>query len=294
MEFPINSEIESFLNELGIEYDDLQLESDLYSMSNTNHLFKTSISHKKLVVRTNNDSNSLVIDRKAEEHNSKVLQDLGIGPKVCFSNRYKISEYLPATSHYDKSDTNHQREFCKSIATLHNSGRNFCSVFDPIRMGMDYLRMLKNPNSLSAEVEVNLMRMHEILLNYTSKHTFNLVPCQVDLVPENILYSDYDGKVYIIDQEYSGDFYAEWDLADLASECDMTEAEENNLRTQYSSESGRFTDFILYYICKALCNLLWAAWALYYEENEGNMMEYFLLRYYKYLTALSIIDGGDI
>ena len=78
---------------------------------------------------------------------------------------------------------------------------------------------------------------------------------------------------------------SEWDLADLASETNMDSDQERMLIEQYEAESGVQIDYKLYYICKALCNLLWASWALYYDENEGNMSSYFNLRYGNYVVA---------
>lgn len=284
MEFPINEVIESFLDTLGISFDDIKFEGNLASMSNSNYLFGTDIAHKKLVVRVDNDSNSQIINREVEEINSQLLESLGIGPRVCFSKGYKISEYITSPTIYDKSDKRHLPALCKSLASLHGSDRVFWNLFDPIKMAQDYLAGLKNPEDMadivSAEIEFIRRAIHESVTDRDIP-----VPCQVDLVPENLIYSEYDGKMYIIDQEYSGNFYPEWDLADLASETAMTPEEEAELLICYQHETHRVINLRLYWVCKALCNLLWSAWALYYEENEGNMSSYFNLRYGNYIVA---------
>lgn len=284
MEFPINQVIESFLDTVGISFDELKFESNLSSMSNSNYLFGTDLAHKKLVVRVDNDSNSQIINRGIEETNSQLLEALGIGPRVCFSDGYKISEYITSPRIYDKSSNGHLLALCKSLAILHNSDQVFWNLFDPIQMAQDYLSGLKNPDYLAetvaSELEFIKKALHDSVTDQDTP-----VPCQVDLVPENLIYSEYDGKMYIIDQEYSGNFYPEWDLADLASETSMTPEEETELISLYELMAHRSINPQLYWVCKALCNLLWSAWALYYDENEGNMSSYFNLRYGNYIVA---------
>lgn len=284
MKFPINDVIESFLDSLGISFDDIKFEGDLSSMSNSNYLFGTDVSYKKLVVRVDNSSNSRIIDRQIEKLNSKVLESLGIGPRTCFVDGYKISEYITSPNSYDKTNKSHLAALCKSLSTMHHSTAPFANRFDPIKMGCDYLNGLQKPDRVSSAVYEDIRQLM-IAFDRIAPPSSLMVPCQIDLVPENLIYSDYDGKLYIIDQEYSGMFYLEWDLACLASETAMTDEEEQELIKLYEQESGYSVDMRLYYLCKAACNLLWSAWALYYDENEGNMNSYFNLRYGNYIVA---------
>lgn len=283
MKFPINNSILGFLGELDIQPDELKYQGDLSSMSNSNYLFGSNrVAHKQLVLRVDNASNSKIIDRSIEDSNSRILENLGIGPKVHFSDGYKISEYITSPSIYNKLDTQHNRALCRSLALLHNSSEKFKNIFHPCLMAHGYLNGLKNPSYLVKVIKSDLESIQSDISEFSSKP---MVPCQIDLVPENLIYSNYDGKMYIIDQEYSGMYYAEWDLADLASETNMDSDQERMLIEQYEAESGVQINYKLYYICKALCNLLWAAWALYYDENEGNMSSYFNLRYGNYVVA---------
>lgn len=308
MKFPINESIESFLGSLDISLDELKFEGDLSSMSNSNYLFSTDKSYKKLVVRVDNASNSAIIDRGVERLNSKVVESLGIGPRILFSDGYKISEYITGACIYDKTNPAHLAALCKSLATLHRSTEVFQNRFDPIKMGYDYLNGIEQLYSEEAELaapsnkpvviasnnSLQLSRrlrdeLKELCFEFdvTAPSELLMVPCQVDLVPENLLYSDYDGKLYIIDQEYSGMFYLEWDLAELASETAMTDSEESHLLESYEKASGYSVDRRLYYLCKAACNLLWSAWAVYFHETKSDMRDYFNLRYGNYITALN-------
>lgn len=286
IEFPSNVTTQLFLLELGVdEPSEVNYEKPLNSMSNSNYLFNILDSSRKLVVRVDNDSNSKIIDRGIEKFNSIVVESLGIGPKICFSDGYKISEYINNSSIYDKSSNAHMKAACRSLAIMHNSDSPFQNNFDPIRMGLSYLSGVKDHD---AEFELvyddinNLSNLSSRLFSANGEK----VPCQIDLVPENLLYANDEDKIYIIDQEYSGMFFREWDLACLASETDMDKLEESDFIRQYKEESGHNVSMELYYFCKSLCNLLWSAWALYYEETEGSMMDYFRLRYCKYLLSL--------
>lgn len=279
---PKDFQLRSFLASLGMNCN-LENLGPLSSMSNTNYLFIDPESGKKVVLRMDNSDNSQVINRSNESFNSKIMEDLGISPRALFFSRYgfKVSEYLEGCSHYDRSDYHQIELLCQSLGLLHRSDADFHGNFNPTALGLKYLSELKSTSPQSEEVRSYLLKMEADLKGYS--RIDKMRPCQIDLVPENLLYVADKSKVFIIDQEYSGLFYKEWDLADLSVESNMDPDQDDYLIRSYEGLTSSYVDRTLFYYFKAYCDLLWSAWALYYEETEGNMMDYFWMRYQRFL-----------
>ena len=66
----------------------------------------------------------------------------------------------------------------------------------------------------------------------------NILPCHNDLVSENLI-KDPNGRMYLIDWEYSGYNDPMWDLAAHFVECEFTEKEEEYFLMQYPGEVNK-------------------------------------------------------
>jgi thiamine kinase-like enzyme len=99
-----------------------------------------------------------------------------------------------------------------------------------------------------------------------------LVPCHNDPWPGNLL--DADGRIYLIDWEYSGMNDPMWDLADLSVEAGFGPEQDRAMMEAYYGTGLSSALYSRLEVYKAMSDLHWSGWG-FVQHAKGNPAEDF-------------------
>jgi thiamine kinase-like enzyme len=99
-----------------------------------------------------------------------------------------------------------------------------------------------------------------------------LVPCHNDPWPGNLL--DADGRIYLIDWEYSGMNDPLWDLADLSVEAGFEPEQDRTMMEAYYGARLSPALYSRLEVHKAMSDLHWSVWG-FVQHAKGNPAEDF-------------------
>jgi thiamine kinase-like enzyme len=98
------------------------------------------------------------------------------------------------------------------------------------------------------------------------------VPCHNDPWPANLL--DADGRIYLIDWEYSGMNDPMWDLADLSVEAGFGPEQDHAMMEAYHGIGLSQALCSRLEVYKAMSDLHWSVWG-FVQHAKGNRAEDF-------------------
>lgn len=285
MEKIIKEKISSLLSQ---EEEVLSVEQ-LGGMTNQNYLAKTT--NKQYIVKFFGKGTEKLINRQDEKYNLELLKDLDLDVKNYLFDieaGIKVNEYiqsaitLDATSIKTKFD-----KIAPILQTIHASGKELRGEFAPFEEIKKYESLIEekipyaNYEAVRGEVFSLEKRLAELGVDRKS--------CHIDLVPENFIESP-QGRLYLIDWEYSSMNDPMWDLAALFLESEFTRQEEEDFLSHYESEQTPVSrEKIAIY--KILQDAIWSLWTVYKEEQGADFGDYGVSRYQRAVKGLSYYGG---
>ena len=254
MEKIIKEKISSLLSQ---EEEVLSVEQ-LGGMTNQNYLVKTT--NKQYIVKFFGKGTEKLINRQDEKYNLELLKDLDLDVKNYLFDieaGIKVNEYIESAITLDS--TSIKTKFDKIapiLQTIHASGKELRGEFAPF----------------------------EEIKKYES------------LIEEKIPYANFiespQGRLYLIDWEYSSMNDPMWDLAALFLESEFTRQEEEAFLSHYESEQTPVSrEKIAIY--KILQDAIWSLWTVYKEEQGADFGDYGVSRYQRAVKGLSYYGGSD-
>ena len=287
MEKIIKEKIFSLLSE---EEEVLSVEQ-LGGMTNQNYLVKTT--NKQYIVKFFGKGTEKLINRQDEKYNLELLKDLDLDVKNYLFDieaGIKVNEYIESAITLDS--TSIKTKFDKIapiLQTIHASGKELRGEFAPFEEIKKYESLIEekipyaNYEAVRKEVFSLEKRLAELGVDRKS--------CHIDLVPENFIESP-QGRLYLIDWEYSSMNDPMWDLAALFLESEFTHQEEEAFLSRYESEQTPVSrEKIAIY--KILQDAIWSLWTVYKEEQGADFGDYGVNRYQRAVKALSYYGGSD-
>lgn len=287
METIIKEKISSLLSQ---EEEVLSVEQ-LGGMTNQNYLVKTT--NKQYIVKFFGKGTEKLINRQDEKYNLELLKDLDLDVKNYLFDieaGIKVNEYiesaitLDATSIKTKFD-----KIAPILQTIHASGKELRGEFAPFEEIKKYESLIEekipyaNYDAVREEVFSLEKRLTDLGVDRKS--------CHIDLVPENFIESP-QGRLYLIDWEYSSMNDPMWDLAALFLESEFTLQEEEDFLSHYESEQTPVSrEKIAIY--KILQDAIWSLWTVYKEEQGADFGDYGVSRYQRAVKGLSYYGGSD-
>lgn len=287
MEKIIKEKISSLLSQ---EEEVLSVEQ-LGGMTNQNYLVKTT--NKQYIVKFFGKGTEKLINRQDEKYNLELLKDLDLDVKNYLFDieaGIKVNEYiesaitLDATSIKTKFD-----KIAPILQTIHASGKELRGEFAPFEEIKKYESLIEekipyaNYEAVREEVFSLEKRLADLGVDRKS--------CHIDLVPENFIESP-QGRLYLIDWEYSSMNDPMWDLAALFLESEFTPQEEEAFLSHYESEQTPVSrEKIAIY--KILQDAIWSLWTVYKEEQGADFGDYGVSRYQRAVKGLSYYGGSD-
>ena len=287
MEKMIKEKISSLLSE---EEEVLSVEQ-LGGMTNQNYLVKTT--NKQYIVKFFGKGTEKLINRQDEKYNLELLKDLDLDVKNYLFDieaGIKVNEYIESAITLDS--TSIKTKFDKIapiLQTIHASGKELRGEFAPFEEIKKYESLIEEKipyaNYEAVRKEVFSLEKRLVDLGVDRKS------CHIDLVPENFIESP-QGRLYLIDWEYSSMNDPMWDLAALFLESEFTSQEEEAFLSHYESDQTPVSrEKITIY--KILQDAIWSLWTVYKEEQGADFGDYGVSRYQRAIKGLSYYGGSD-
>ena len=287
MEKMIKEKISSLLSE---EEEVLSVEQ-LGGMTNQNYLVKTT--NKQYIVKFFGKGTEKLINRQDEKYNLELFKDLDLDVKNYLFDieaGIKVNEYIESAITLDS--TSIKTKFDKIapiLQTIHASGKELRGEFAPFEEIKKYESLIEekipyaNYEAVRKEVFSLEKRLADLGVDRKS--------CHIDLVPENFIESP-QGRLYLIDWEYSSMNDPMWDLAALFLESEFTSQEEEVFLSHYESDQTPVSrEKIAIY--KILQDVIWSLWTVYKEEQGADFGDYGVTRYQRAVKGLSYYGGSD-
>ena len=287
MEKIIKEKISSLLSQ---EEEVLSVEQ-LGGMTNQNYLVKTT--NKQYIVKFFGKGTEKLINRQDEKYNLELLKDLDLDVRNYLFDieaGIKVNEYIESAITLDS--TSIKTKFDKIapiLQTIHASGKELRGEFAPFEEIKKYESLIEekipyaNYEAVREEVFSLEKRLADLGVDRKS--------CHIDLVPENFIESP-QGRLYLIDWEYSSMNDPMWDLAALFLESEFTRQEEEDFLSHYESEQTPVSrEKIAIY--KILQDAIWSLWTVYKEEQGADFGDYGINRYQRAVKGLSYYGGSD-
>ena len=263
----------------------------LGGMTNQNYLVKTT--NKQYIVKFFGKGTEKLINRQDEKYNLELLKDLDLDVKNYLFDieaGIKVNEYIESAITLDS--TSIKTKFDKIapiLQTIHASGKELRGEFAPFEEIKKYESLIEekipyvNYEAVREEVFSLEKRLADLGVDRKS--------CHIDLVPENFIESP-QGRLYLIDWEYSSMNDPMWDLAALFLESEFTRQEEEAFLSHYESEQTPVSrEKIAIY--KILQDAIWSLWTVYKEEQGADFGDYGVSRYQRAVKGLSYYGGSD-
>ena len=287
MEKIIKEKISSLLSQ---EEEVLSVEQ-LGGMTNQNYLAKTT--NKQYIVKFFGKGTEKLINRQDEKYNLELLKDLDLDVKNYLFDieaGIKVNEYIESAITLDS--TSIKTKFDKIapiLQTIHASGKELRGEFAPFEEIKKYESLIEekipyaNYEAVREEVFSLEKRLADLGVDRKS--------CHIDLVPENFIESP-QGRLYLIDWEYSSMNDPMWDLAALFLESEFTLQEEEAFLSYYESDQTPVSrEKITIY--KILQDTIWSLWTIYKEEQGADFGDYGVSRYQRAVKGLAYYGGSD-
>lgn len=251
-------------------------------MSNKN--FRVDYAGKSYVLRVPGNGSEGMVERSNEEFNASEGSRLGVNPVTYYFNSLtgvKLTEYVENAE--TLSGATIQRpdnmvkvaDIYKRIHGAHIRLRNEFNIFKEI---IKYERLMHVAGAVMYEGWEEVRSSVMSLENRLNTLGVELKPCHNDAVPENFIKAS-DGRLYLIDWEYSGMNDPMADLAALFLESGFTEENQDFVLNRYFNGSipAHSHEKILCY--QILWDYLWAQWTVIKEAKGDDFGTYGVDRY---------------
>ena len=251
-------------------------------MSNKN--FKVTFQGNEYVLRVPGNGSEGMVDRTNEEFNAIEGCKLGVNPYIRYFNPttgIKLADYITNAETLNSATIqrhNNMIKIAEIYRKIHNSHIRLKNEFNIFREIEKYDTLIEKSNATMydgwQEVRTQVMGLER----YLNELGVDLKPCHNDAVPENFIKSE-DGKIYLIDWEYSGANDPMADFAALFLESDFSEENQDYMMKYYFQGEipTNTSEKILCY--QILWDYLWAQWTVIKEANGDDFGTYGVDRY---------------
>jgi thiamine kinase-like enzyme len=260
-----------------VRWEDIKLE--LLGGALTNVCYKVTTGGAAYELRLAGEGTSDYIDRAAEKHNAQVAAEAGVNADVVYFDatdgtmvtRFVEGVCMNAGDGFGR-DSGAPVRAARALKQVHSLGRVFRSRFAVFAAIDGYLDLLRGWRTPVPEDYYEVGRRARAVRLALEVSPAALVPCHNDPWPGNLL--DSDGRIYLIDWEYSGMNDPLWDLADLSVEAGFGPEQD---RTMMEAYYGARLSPVLYSrleVYKAMSDLHWSVWG-FVQHAKGNPAEDF-------------------
>ena len=264
----------------------------------TNVCYKVTTGGRAYVLRLAGEGTSDFIDRVAEKHNARVAAAAGINVDVLYfdaKDGTMVTRFVEGVSMNGEDglgrDPGSPIRAALALRRVHRLGRVFESRFDVFAAIDDYVDLIREQRTPLPQDYYEVARKARTVRQALQASPVPLVPCHNDPWPGNLL--DADGRIYLIDWEYSGMNDPMWDLADLSVEAGFGPEQDLTMVEAYCGGAVSQTFYSRLEIYKAMSDLHWSLWGFVQHANDNpaeDFRSYALGRLERCKTRMSSAD----
>lgn len=247
-------------------------------MSNRN--FRVSFGGEDYVLRVPGIGADGMVERRNEEVNSMLGCKIGINPEILYFNSetgVKLTAFVKNAETLNSATIqrpDNMQKVARILRDLHSSNVRLNNEFNIFHEIEKYERLLEAAGGMMyagwEEVRKDVMSLEGCLNDDLG---VNLCPCHNDLVAENFI-KDENGKIYLIDWEYSGINDPMADLGAMFLESNFTEDNVDYVLQHYFEGDVPVTAKMKIRIYQILFDYLWALWTVIKEAKGDNFGTY--------------------
>lgn len=206
-------------------------------MTNHNYLVRTN--SNEYIARVPGSGSAALINRKHESYDTQVAFDAGLTPEVVYDevNGKKVTRFLKNANKLSINAlrrTENMVQVAEVLKKLH-AAKPFTNTVNIFNRNREWLKILHDKKfELPEELLLASPAINKIE-NELAEYDLPCVPCHIDTTPGNFVWSE--GKLYLIDFEYSGNNDPVWDLAYLSMEGDFTSSQSSFLLHTYFGDA---------------------------------------------------------
>ncbi len=246
-------------------------------MSNKN--FRVDINGTSYVLRVPGNGAEGMVERANEEFNANEGSRLGVNPMTYYFNTetgIKLTEYISEAETLNVATIQRHDNIEKVAAiyrTVHGAHIRLRNEFNVFKEIEKYDRLMKSAGASMYEGWEEVYAQVMSLEHRLNTLGVDLKPCHNDAVPENFIKAR-DGRLYLIDWEYSGMNDPMADIAALFLESSFSEENQDYLLSKYfvSMVPVHTREKILCY--QILWDYLWAQWTVIKEAKGDDFGSY--------------------
>lgn len=194
---------------LNVEPKEIKVIERLFG-GKSHYTYLIEVLNQKYTIRIIGEGGNLFVDRKTEDKNIKIIDQLDLNNETVYFNvntGVKIAKYLEGTVISNLDYKKHYEAIALAFKTLHNSGLKAVNNYDLLKRLSLYESYNQKQDSAYLELKTNWSTLYK-------KYYINRkqVFCHNDLQKNNMLI-DHNNKVFLLDWEYAAmnDFY--YDIA---------------------------------------------------------------------------------
>jgi thiamine kinase-like enzyme len=244
-----------------------------------NRNFKVDCPKGTFVVRVAGTLSADIVSRREEAVNAKIASDAGVGPELLYYDETlgnMVIPFLPGETmngEIFRTDDDRLLRAARTIRRLHDNGTPFAGCSEVFATIADY-RSIMHDNSLP-EFDGFDDAMHEAEPTREALANQNLPqrPCHIDTLAENFI--DVDGRMYLIDYEFSGNTDPFWDLGEFAIETGIDDERLIRFLTAYLERQPTEAEFGRAVLYKALNDLFWPLPALIIAAGDDSVIDFY-------------------
>lgn len=251
----------------------------------TNKNYRICVKGTRYILRVAGIGTEYMINRNTEMFNSAIASEKGFNVEVPYFNLetgVKISKFIEdaeTLTHRSIKKEENLKQVTDILRNLHEcTDFHMDNEFNMFRELEKYEDILRKDNgeffSDYEEVRKQVMALEKEL----DRCGRVFVPSHNDLVSENFV-KDTNGRIYLIDWEYSGINDDMWDLAALSLENEFSEDDIELMFRLYfkgNADENARRRLLIHQICQ---DLLWAVWTLIKEAEGDDFGTYGIDRY---------------
>lgn len=269
---------------LGLKVDANKIGEIVQVGGMTNKNYRVMVDGIEYILRIPGFGTEEMIDRYTEKINAQLASDFGIDADAVYFDEkrgVKISKMILEAETLNPETAKRKKnmdEVAYLLNKLHNSGmcmENEFDVFSKIQM---YENLVNKSNGKMyesySEIKKEILKLKELLYQYG----FELCPCHNDTVAENFI-KEKNGKMYLIDWEYSGLNDRMWDVAAYIIENELSSEEEVLFQRIYLGRDANINERVRVMIHKICQDFLWSIWTLVKEIQGDDFGDYGIKRY---------------
>ena len=245
----------------------------------TNHSYKiTRNDGEEYLVRIPGDATEEMINRMDERKSTELGCKLGIDSPLLYfgDDGCKVMKFIHDPQEMNE-DVMKRPENLKQAAAifhkLHTCGEDTGVRFDVFEMADLYEKIIRDGGVAFYEDYENVKQtVMDIKAAVDATGVAPRVPCHNDSLMGNWVL-DGDGKLYLIDWEYSGMNEAMWDLSCFSIEADYSPDNDDQLLEEYYGRSATVEEKKRFVAAKMYVDYLWTLWGLTRVPFDGDFMQ---------------------